>query len=196
MSSTQAPQNPILYRLGLPLHALAANWWLLLLRGVAAIAFGILAFAWPGLTLLMLSFLWGFYALADGLIAMWAAIAGGGLVPRWWLAVDGTAGILAGVLTLAWPGMTALVLLILIAIWAIVTGVLQAWGALRLRKEIEGEWLLVLSGLISVAFGIALVVQPAAGALALVWLIGSYSILAGLIYIGLAFQLKRFRRAA
>ena len=196
MSSTQAPQNPILYRLGLPLHALAANWWLLLLRGVAAIAFGILAFAWPGLTLLMLSFLWGFYALADGLIAMWAAIAGGGLVPRWWLAVDGTAGILAGVLTLAWPGMTALVLLILIAIWAIVTGVLQAWGALRLRKEIEGEWLLVLSGLISVAFGIALVVQPAAGALALVWLIGSYSILAGLIYIRLAFQLKRFRRAA
>ncbi len=197
MIGTKAQPSPALHTVGCaPLQALAANLWLLVLRGVAAIAFGILAFVWPGLTLLILIFLWGGYAIADGLIAMWAAIAGGGLVPRWWLAIDGTAGILAGVVTLVWPGMTALLLLILIAIWAIITGVLQGWGALRLRKEIEGEWLLVLSGLVSVAFGIALMVQPDAGALALIWLIGSYAILAGWIYIALAFQLKKHKRSA
>jgi uncharacterized membrane protein HdeD (DUF308 family) len=91
-----------------------------------------------------------------------------------------------GLLTFAWPGVSALVLL------AIVIGALQIWGAIRLRKEIEGEWLLILSGLLSVAFGIALIVQPGTGALALVWLIAWFAILAGCIYIALAFRLKKY----
>jgi uncharacterized membrane protein HdeD (DUF308 family) len=179
--------------LGLALRELAENWWLLLLRGIAAIAFGLLAFLWPGLTLLTLVLMWGIYAIADGIIALWAAIAskGGEIAPRWWLAVVGVAGILAGA---SRPGMTALVLLMFIASWAIVIGVLQIWGAIRLRKEIEGEWLLGLSGLLSVVFGAIMFAQPGAGALAVVWLIGWFAILAGCVYIGLAFRLKKHKR--
>jgi uncharacterized membrane protein HdeD (DUF308 family) len=184
--------------LGLALRELAENWWLLLLRGIAAIAFGLLAFSWPGLTLLTLVLMWGIYAVADGILALWAAIAskGGEIAPRWWLAVVGIAGVLAGALTFVWPGMTALVLLMFIASWAIVIGVLQIWGAIRLRKEIEGEWLLGLSGVLSVAFGVIMFTQPGAGALAVVWLIGWFAILAGCVYIGLAFQLKKHKRPA
>jgi uncharacterized membrane protein HdeD (DUF308 family) len=183
--------------LGLALRELAENWWLLLLRGIAAIGFGVLAFMWPGLTLLTLTFMWGFYAIADGVLALWAAIAGRGgeIAPRWWLAVVGIAGIFAGALTFIWPGMTALVLLMFIACWAIVIGVLQIWGAIRLRKEIEGEWLLGLSGLLSIAFGVIMLAQPGAGALAVAWLIGWFAILAGCVYIGLAFQLKKHKRS-
>ena len=184
--------------LGLALRELAENWWLLLLRGIAAIAFGALAFIWPGLTLLALTLMWGFYAIADGVLALWAAIAskGGEIAPRWWLAVVGIAGILAGALTFVWPGMTALVLLMFIASWAIIIGVLQLWGAIRLRKEIEGEWLLGLSGVLWVAFGVIMFVRPGAGALALIWWIGSFAILAGCVYIALAFQLKKYKRPA
>jgi uncharacterized membrane protein HdeD (DUF308 family) len=184
--------------LGLALRELAENWWLLLLRGIAAITFGLLAFLWPGLTLLTLVLMWGIYAIADGILALWAAVAskGGEIAPRWWLAVVGIAGILAGALTFVWPGMTALVLLMFIASWAIVIGVLQIWGAIRLRKEIEGEWLLGLSGALSVAFGVIMFAQPGAGALAVVWLIGWFAMLAGCVYIGLAFQLKKHKRPA
>jgi uncharacterized membrane protein HdeD (DUF308 family) len=100
------------------------------------------------------------------------------------------------VLTFFWPAMTAVVLLVVIASWAIVIGLLQIWGAIRLRKEIEGEWLLVLSGLLSVAFGVALHARPGAGALAVVWLIGWFAILAGCIYVGLAFRLKKYKQPA
>ena len=198
MSSTQIQPGRPSPLLGLLLRELAENWWLLLLRGIAAIAFGILAFGWPGLTLLALTLMWGIYAIADGILALWAAIAskGGEMAPRWWLAIVGIAGVVAGLLTFVWPGMTALILLIFIASWAIVIGVFQIWGAIRLRKEIEGEWLLALSGLLSVVFGVIMFAQPGAGALALVWLIGSFAILAGCVYIALAFQLKKHKRLA
>ena len=198
MSSLQAqPGRPPSF-LGLALRELAENWWLLLLRGIAAIAFDVLAFMWPDVTLLTLTYMWGFYAIADGVLALWAAIAGKGgeIAPRWWLAVVGIAGILAGLLAFVWPGMTALVLLMFIASWAIVIGVLQIWGAIRLRKEIEGEWLLGLSGLLSLAFGVIMIARPGTGALAVVWLIGWFAILAGCVYIALAFQLKKFKRSA
>ena len=198
MSSTQIQPGRPSPLLGLLLRELAENWWLLLLRGIAAIAFGILAFGWPGLTLLALTLMWGIYAIADGVLALWAAIAskGGEMAPRWWLAIVGIAGVIAGLLTFVWPGMTALILLIFIASWAIVIGVLQIWGAIRLRKEIEGEWLLGLSGVLWVAFGVIMFAQPGAGALALIWWIGSFAILAGCVYIALAFQLKKYKRPA
>jgi uncharacterized membrane protein HdeD (DUF308 family) len=174
------------------LRALAQNWWLLLLRGIAAILFGILAFAWPGLTLLTLIFLWGAYTIVDGICALWATFTGGagGMAPRWWLAIVGVAGIIAGLLAFAWPGVTAFVLLLFIASWAIVTGLMQIIGAIRLRKEIEGEWLLVLSGALWVLFGLVLFAQPGAGALALVWLIGWSAVIIGVLYIVLAFRLR------
>jgi uncharacterized membrane protein HdeD (DUF308 family) len=180
------------------LRALAENWWLLLLRGIAAIAFGILAFIWPNLTLLMLTFLWGVYAIADGVFALGTAVSGKGgeIAPRWWLTLIGIAGILAGLVTFVWTGITAQVLLVFIASWAIVTGVLEIWGAIQLRKEIEVEWMLALTGLLSVALGVALFARPGTGALAVVWLIGSFAILVGCIYISLALWLNEHKHPA
>jgi uncharacterized membrane protein HdeD (DUF308 family) len=186
--------SPPLARLPL-VRALADNWWLFLLRGVASIIFGLLAFIWPGLTLVALSFLWGAYAIVDGGIALWAAISGRGaeIAPRWWLTIVGIAGLLAGLVAFASPELTALVLLMFIAGWAIVIGAMEIWGAVQLRKEIEGEWWLILSGLLSIAFGILLIAWPGSGALALVWVIGSFAILHGCALIALAFRLKQFR---
>jgi uncharacterized membrane protein HdeD (DUF308 family) len=173
------------------LHALAKNWWLLLLRGIAAVVFGILAFAWPGLTLLTLILLYGAYALADGVIALIAAITGNAPAGRWWLAIAGILGVAVGAFTFMLPGMTALILLFTMAGWAVAIGVLQIIGAIRLRKEIDNEWLLILSGVISVIFGLGVMLSPGAGALALVWVIGTYAIIAGVLYIGLALRLKK-----
>ena len=176
-------------------HALAKNWWLLLLRGVAAIIFGVLAFVWPGLTLLTLVLFYGAFALVDGVLAVIAAVNGGAPAPRWWLAIVGISGIAAGLLTFLMPGITALILLLFIAGWAIATGVLHMIGAIKLRKEIENEWFLVLSGLVSVLFGVGMMLAPGAGALALVWVIAIYSVVEGALLIGLAFRLKKHSHA-
>ncbi len=181
---------------GMLLHALAKNWWLTLLRGICAIVFGVLAFVWPGMTLVTLVLLYGAFALADGVFALAAAIMGGTPLPRWWLAVVGLLGIAAGIVTFAWPGMTALLLLWFIAGWAIATGVMQIVGAIRLRKEIDNEWWLVAGGVLSVVFGLVLVVQPGAGALALLFGIGAYAVVYGIILVSFAFRLRRHRHEA
>lgn len=199
MSDASAPSRATLPGSGFALRdALAQSWWLVLLRGIAAILFGILAFIWPGLTLLTLTLFWGAFALADGVLSLWAAISGrgGAIAPRWWLALVGIAGIIAGLLAFFWPGTTALVLLMFIAIWSIVIGVLEIWGAIQLRKEIEGEWWLILGGLVSIGFGVLLLVRPGAGALALVWMIAWFSLLMGVIFIGLSFRLRKLKAPA
>jgi uncharacterized membrane protein HdeD (DUF308 family) len=172
-------------------HALAKNWWMLLLRGIAAIIFGGLALAWPGMTLVTLILLYGAFVLVDGVLAIVAAITGGAPAPRWWLAIVGLLGIAAGLLTFLMPGVTALVLLYFIAGWAIATGLFQIIGAIRLRKEIDNEWFLILGGIISVLFGIAMMVAPGAGALALIWVIGIYAIIIGVLLVALSFRLKK-----
>ncbi|MDR3409092.1 MAG: DUF308 domain-containing protein [Methylovirgula sp.] len=194
MTSTDA-QRIVLRPL---LRALAENWWLLLLRGIAAIAFGALALAWPRETILTLTLLWGIYALFDGVLALWEAVSGGisEIAPRWWLALVGIAGIGAAIAAFAWPGMTALILLWFIAGWAIFIGVLHIWGAFRLRIEAEGEWLLGLSGVLLVAFGVIAFARPGAGALALIWLIAWFAIAIGAIYIWAAFRLRKFKEPA
>jgi uncharacterized membrane protein HdeD (DUF308 family) len=174
----------------LMLHALAKNWWLLLLRGIAAIVFGVLTFVWPGITLLTLVLFYGAFALVDGVLAVAAAVMGGASAPRWWLAIVGLLGIAVGILTFAWPGVTALVLLLFIAGWAIATGIVQIVGAIKLRKEIDNEWLLIAGGVLSVLFGLILAVQPGAGALALIYVIGFFAILHGLLLIALALRLR------
>jgi uncharacterized membrane protein HdeD (DUF308 family) len=189
--SVQSPASSVT-PLHLHLHRLARNWWLFLIRGIAAIIFGVLAFAWPGVTLVTLVLLYGAYALIDGVSALAAAIAGTApAVSRWWLVVVGIAGILAGILTFVWPGITALVLLLFIAGWSIAIGVFQIIGAIQMRKEIDNEWLLILSGALSVLFGLALFFMPGAGLLALVWLIGSYALLFGILTVGFALRLRR-----
>jgi uncharacterized membrane protein HdeD (DUF308 family) len=178
------------------LRSLADNWWLLLLRGIAAIAFGVLAFFWPGLTLVTLTLLWGAYALMDGVIAICAAFnaSGGDAGPRWWLGLSGVASILAGVVTFYYTGTTTLVLLMFIAVWAIIIGALQIWGAIALRKVLQHEWLLILNGVLSIAFGAVLLAQPATGALALVWMIAWYAIFFGCLFVALALKLRQYER--
>jgi uncharacterized membrane protein HdeD (DUF308 family) len=174
------------------LHSLAKNWWLLLLRGLLSIAFGVLAIAWPGITILTLVLLYGAYALVDGIFAIIAAIRGeGGPAPRWWLAVVGLLGIGAGAITFLSPGLTTVALLMLIAAWALVRGVFEIVGAIRLRKEIDNEWMLILSGLLSVLFGIIMLVNPGAGALGLIWVIAAWAIAIGIMLCALAFRLRK-----
>jgi uncharacterized membrane protein HdeD (DUF308 family) len=172
------------------LHALAKNWWLLLLRGVAAIVFGILTFVWPGITLLTLVLFYGAFALVDGVLAIAAAIMGGQPAPRWWLAIVGILGIGAGIVTFAWPGITALLLLMFIAGWAIAMGIFEIVGAIRLRKEIDNEWWLIACGVMSVIFGVIMILQPQAGALALLFVIGAFAILHGIGLVWFAFKLR------
>jgi uncharacterized membrane protein HdeD (DUF308 family) len=155
------------------------------------VLFGIFAFIWPGITLAVLVLVWGAYAIADGVMALIAAYTmheeGR---PMGSLIVVGILGIAAGIVTFFWPGMTALVLLLFIASWAVLMGIFEIAAAIRLRKHIENEWLLALSGVVSIAFGVLMFLQPGAGALAVVWLIGSFAIFFGILLIALSFRLK------
>lgn len=174
---------------------LARDWWVLLLRGIIAILFGVLAWLQPGISLVALVLLFGAYALADGALGVWTAIAGRKEQEHWWVwLLWGLIGIGVGLLTFLAPGVTALALLFYIAIWAIATGALEIVAAIRLRKEIAGEWLLILAGLASIVFGVVLVAQPAAGALALLWLIAAYAVTFGILLVILAFRVRAFGR--
>ncbi|MGW2146255.1 HdeD family acid-resistance protein [Nonomuraea bangladeshensis] len=171
------------------------HWWALALRGVLALIFGILAVAWPGITLLVLAVVFGAYAFVDGVLAGVAATraAKGRRAPLILLAV---AGVIFGILCLIWPGVTVLVVTLLIGIWAIVTGIAEIIAAIRLRHEIRGEWLHVLAGALSVLFGVLVLTWPATGALTIALLIGVYAILAGIMLIVLAFRMRRLRSHA
>ena len=195
--SAQTGSTPPVLGGGL-LSALVDYWWLLLLRGLAAIAFGVLAFLWPGLTLVALILLWGAYALADGVLALWAALAatGGDAGRRWWLALGGVVSILAGLVAFFYTGMTALVLLMFIAAWAMIIGVVLIWGAIELRKVLDDAWLIGLNGALAIAFGALLFAHPGAGALAVVWMIGWFAVVFGILHIALAFRLRRFKQPA
>jgi uncharacterized membrane protein HdeD (DUF308 family) len=177
-------------------YGLTRSWWALALRGLFAILFGVLAFVWPGLTLEVLVLFWGAFALVDGIFAVAAAFAGYGRAGRWWaLLLEGLIGIAAGVLTFFWPGITLLVLLYLIAAWAVVTGLFEVVAAIYLRKYIEGEWVLALSGVLSVALGLALAILPGVGLLVIAWWVGAYAIVFGVLLLVLAFRLRSLMRA-
>lgn len=180
---------------GIVKSALHRSWWLLLLRGIIAIAFGVATFVWPQISLLSLILVYGIYAVADGILALVAAIRGGGIAPRWWLALSGVVSLLAGGLAFAWPGLTALVLVYLIGFWSILRGIIEIVGAIRLRKEIENEWTLIAAGALSVIFGLILVFAPGSGALGLLWLIAAWAILFGGLLIFLAFRVRKLATA-
>jgi uncharacterized membrane protein HdeD (DUF308 family) len=171
---------------------LSRNWWTFALRGVVAIVFGVLALAWPAITLLALVALFAAFALING-----AASAAGALQNRsgdehWWLGLLlGLASLGAGVIAIVSPGLTALVLVLLMGANAIVTGVLDIALAIRLRRAIRGEWVLFLAGLVSIVFGVLVFLYPGAGALALVWLISVYAIASGVLLLAAALRLRR-----
>jgi uncharacterized membrane protein HdeD (DUF308 family) len=173
---------------------LTRNWWLLALRGLVAVIFGVLAFVWPGITLLTLVYLFGWFALINGVLSFILAYkAPKGYTRFGSLILGGLLSILAGLLTFFMPAITALGLLILIAIWAIVIGITEIMTAVRLRKVITNEWLLVLAGVAAILFGLILLFQPGAGALALIWWIGAFAIFFGVLMMALAFRMRRWR---
>lgn len=174
------------------LNALAKNWGWTLLRGLAAIAFGILAFVWPALTLLTLVVMFAVYVLIDGLFALISAFSGRDRgSSTWWLVLVGVLGIAMAAVTYFSPGVTALILVMVIGAWALVRGIFEVVAAIQLWKELDDAWLLALSGVVSIVFGGFVLAMPGAGALALIWVIGAYAILFGLILVFLSFRLKR-----
>jgi uncharacterized membrane protein HdeD (DUF308 family) len=173
------------------LPALARNWWVVLLNGLAAIGFGILAIAWPGLTLLALVILFGVYCLADGITAIVASFAKNERGGSWWqMLLLGVVSILAGIAAFAWPGLTAIALVMIIAAWSVVHGIFEIVAAFELRKVIDNEWLLALAGVVSILFGIVLFARPGEGALTLVWVIGFFAIARGVLLVMLSFRLR------
>jgi uncharacterized membrane protein HdeD (DUF308 family) len=167
-------------------EGLRQNWWGVALQGLAAMVFGIVTWAWPGITLVVLLALFGAYVLIDGLIALFSGFT----IRSWALILAGFAGIWAGIITFLYPGITGLVLLAVIAAWAIITGCLEVLVGIELRRAIANEWLIIVSGVISVIFGIFLAAHSSSGALAVVWLIGAYAILVGMGRLALAYRLR------
>jgi uncharacterized membrane protein HdeD (DUF308 family) len=175
--------------------ALVTNWWALVVRGLVGIAFGILTFIWPGSTLLALVLLFGAYALVDGVVSLAGAVRAVGGHERWGvLVLEGITGILAAVITAAWPGITLVGLVFLIAAWALVTGVLEIAAAIRLRNHVPGEWLLLLGGIASLILAICLMIAPIAGALVIAIWIGSYALVFGALLVALGLRLRSWRR--
>jgi len=169
------------------------NWWLMLLRGLAAIGFGILVITKPQISLQVLVYLFGVYVLVEGILGVALAIQGRNEIESWGvLLLWGLLGVAVGILAFSRPDLTALALLFYIALWAIATGVLEIAAAIRLREVLQNEWLLILAGIVSVAFGVWLVARPDAGALAVLWAIGIYAIVFGVLVVLFAFKIRSY----
>jgi uncharacterized membrane protein HdeD (DUF308 family) len=180
------------------LNSLMDHWWLFAIRALAAIAFGILAFAVPGVTLALLIAFFAAFAIVSGIALLgsfWRTrSAAGSSRSSWWVAVMGVVDILAGIVAIAWPGVTALSLLYIVAAWAIVIGAMQIYWAIRLRRAIEGELWTALGGAVSILFGIYLVAVPGAGLLSLVWLVGLWAIVFGVAGLLFAWRLRQMHQ--
>ena len=173
------------------LKTLADSWWTFAVRGVVALLFGIGALSYPVLTVFVLIMFFGVYVLVDGVTAI---VMGIGEKKRPAYMLLGLISVLAGVIAIARPGATALALLFVIGIWAVVRGIGEIMAAIQIRKEIEGEWAIALSGVISVLFGLFVLARPGAGALALVWLIALYAFASGILKLMLGFKLRRIKK--
>lgn len=171
------------------------SWWLQLIRGVAAVIFGILALIWPMITLLVLVTFFGVYAIISGVSEVVAGFQDR-TRSRAWLIISGILGILAGIIALLWPGITSLALLFVIAVWAILAGISEIVHGVQLRKVITNELMYIIGGALSVIFGLALLSWPAAGMLSLVWLIGIFAVLYGIAMIALSIRMKNFTTMA
>lgn len=168
-----------------------AYWWSFFFRGLLAVAFGLIVIMLPGPTLAAIAVLVAAFLFADGAFSLFTALKGRRLHSPWGLLLlEGIAGIAVGTLTIFWPGMTLLAIIYFIGAWALATGILEIVAAIRLRHEIEGEWLLGLGGILSVLFGLILFFNPGVGAIALVWMIGGYALVFGFSLLFLGFRLK------
>jgi uncharacterized membrane protein HdeD (DUF308 family) len=181
------------------LDLLSRRWWLVLVRGVGSIAFGIVAFVWPAPALYALVLLYAAYAIVDGALSIATASGARRAAPGlrvWPLVVAGLALAAAGAVAFAWPGLTAASLLLVIGVAAVVRGVMEIVEAVRLRHEVDNEWALAAAGALSIAFGVMVLVRPGAGALALIWIIAIWAILVGVLYVALALRVRALRDRA
>ena len=173
------------------IDTLVRNWWALLIRGIAAVVFGLLALLWPGAAGWALVILFGAYAFVDGIFAIVAAIRAAEQHQRWGaLLFEGIIGLVIAAIVFFEPRSAAIGLYITIAIWAFLTGIFEIVAAIELRKVIPNDWLLLLAGIASLLFGVLMIVYPLAGALTVIWLIGVYAIVFGVIMIGFALRLR------
>jgi uncharacterized membrane protein HdeD (DUF308 family) len=173
--------------------ALQHRWTALLWRGIIAIALGLLVWSRPGISLKLMILAFGLWALIDGIVATWLAFEDRPQQSWGWMLLDGIIGIVIGLIALARPGATALALLFLIAIWAVLRGILEIVVAISLRKEVKGEWRLLVAGIISIVFGAIVFSRPGAGLLAVVWIIGFYAVLYGIMTVMLAFKARNLK---
>jgi uncharacterized membrane protein HdeD (DUF308 family) len=172
-------------------HALARNWWALLIRGIAAVIFGILAFVWPGATWMAIAILFGAYAFVDGVFAIVSAVRAAEAHQRWWpFLIEGIVGLIIAAIAFYDITVVALALYVTIAVWAFVTGILEIVAAVQLRKQIAGEIWLIFGGIVSILFAAFMFWRPVAGALAVIWIIGIYAVVFGITMIALALRLK------
>jgi uncharacterized membrane protein HdeD (DUF308 family) len=180
----------------LAIGAVTRNWWMWLVRGIAAILFGVLTFRWPGSTLVVIGFLFGAYALVDGVFAVLATMRAAETHQQWWpLLLEGVVGLVIAAITFWDVRITLLALYFTIAAWAVITGILEIIAAIHLRTQLTNELWLVVGGVASVLFGILMVGYPLAGALTIVWLISAYAILFGILMIGFSLRLRRHSAA-
>jgi uncharacterized membrane protein HdeD (DUF308 family) len=178
------------------LHVVSAQWWILLLRGVLAVALGVFALFAPAAAALAIAFVFGAYALIDGIIAIGAALRMSHAEGRWWwLLAEGIIGVIFGIAALVWPAISLLALVYLMAFWAIATGLTAITTAWRLRKVVHGEWLWIAGGIVSVIFGLTIIPAPGWGVLALVAIFAWYAIFFGIAFIGVALRLRAHRPA-
>jgi uncharacterized membrane protein HdeD (DUF308 family) len=174
---------------------LERNWWAVLIRGLVAIAFALIAWTRPGLTLMLLLLLFAAYVIGDGILALVSAVRAARREERWWpMVIEGLASIALGLFPLLLPMKAASVAYLIIAIWAFVTGFLELIAGSRLRREIHGEWLMTLSGIVRLAFGVLLVLRPGTGVLTLLWITAGYAFIDGVILVGLALRLRLHAR--
>jgi uncharacterized membrane protein HdeD (DUF308 family) len=179
------------------LETLKRHWWVPVIRGVAAIVFGIIAFVYPGLTIATLVLFFGAWILIDGIFRIVGAIGHRASDPDWgWQLVIGILGIVVGLLTFHAPQITALALVIYIAAWALMIGASEIALAVKMRREIKGEWFLILMGLASIVFAVLLLWNPIAGAAAVIWLIAWYAVVLGILAIFFGFRLRSLRTLA
>lgn len=170
---------------------MAKKWWTIALRGLVSVIFGIIAFAWPQLTAALMVMFFGVYVLIDGLFAFIASFVMEGGIKRWWLKlIQGILGIVLGIIFLVNPAFTAAFIVLLIAIWAIIIGILEIISAISYAKIMPDNWLMILTGILSLIFGFLLMKNPAAGILAVIWIIGMYAIFFGMLLIATGFTLK------
>ncbi|HEX6270096.1 MAG TPA: HdeD family acid-resistance protein [Anaerolineales bacterium] len=169
----------------------ARNWRLVVLRGILAILFGVMAFGWPSMTWIILIMMFGVYTLADGLVALGTGLSRTNGSPRWWtVLLEGVLSLAAAVVALLWPEIIALIMVFVIAGWAVLTGILEIVAAIRLRAEIKNEWLLALGGLVSIALGVFLFFQPVTGGIAIIWTLAAYAMIFGVLLIALGLRLR------